>query len=198
MTRFFRAAISQQHPARPVTASNLPAKPDQGDISWIADDFQPQVYSVQDALANLREVNHPDILNRPDAFVQMRLDLNMKTEKAVRLFGLLDLLWGALDECLMPPIASLGRVLDSRMGGALSRHFADTYVIDVSFQTKFLTDMSKVVVFPHPYPHTEKRLILAFAKDIKQQTAAAEAGAEIVGGPELVKKVRHSGSFSLQ
>ena len=49
--------------------------------------------------------------------------------------------------------------------------------------------MSKVVVFPHPYPHTEKRLILAFAKDVNHQTQAAEAGAEIVGGPELVKKV---------
>jgi len=32
-------------------------------------------------------------------------------------------------------------------------------------------------------------LILAFAKDIKQQTEASDAGAEIVGGPELVKKI---------
>lgn len=49
--------------------------------------------------------------------------------------------------------------------------------------------MSKTIVFPHPYPHSERRLILAFAKDVKQQTAASDAGAEIVGGPELVKKV---------
>jgi len=131
------ASISQQHPARSLTTMDLPAKPDREDISWIAGDYLPPVSTVEAALTYLLGVNHPDILNRPDAFVQVRLDLNMTTEKA----------------------------------------------------SKFLTDMSKVVVFPHPYPHTEKRLILAFAKDVNHQTQAAEAGAEIVGGPELVKKI---------
>lgn len=63
------------------------------------------------------------------------------------------------------------------------------------FQNKYVPEGAQVISLPHEFDHGEKRTILAFAKDIKQQAAALEAGADTAGGPDLVKKVTHSLAF---
>ncbi|KRZ67464.1 39S ribosomal protein L1, mitochondrial [Trichinella papuae] len=56
-------------------------------------------------------------------------------------------------------------------------------------KTKFVEQSKQFIAMPHPFEHGQKRTILAFAKDPHIQVIANEAGAEITGGPELVKKI---------
>ncbi|KAL1226808.1 hypothetical protein TSPI_05752 [Trichinella spiralis] len=56
-------------------------------------------------------------------------------------------------------------------------------------KTKFVEQSKQFIAMPHPFYHGQKRTILAFAKDPHIQVIANEAGAEITGGPELVKKI---------
>ncbi|KRZ67463.1 39S ribosomal protein L1, mitochondrial [Trichinella papuae] len=61
-------------------------------------------------------------------------------------------------------------------------------------KTKFVEQSKQFIAMPHPFEHGQKRTILAFAKDPHIQVIANEAGAEITGGPELVKKVSNRNS----
>ncbi|KRX89093.1 39S ribosomal protein L1, mitochondrial [Trichinella pseudospiralis] len=56
-------------------------------------------------------------------------------------------------------------------------------------KTKFVEQSKQFIAMPHPFQHGQKRTILAFAKDPHIQVIANEAGAEITGGPDIVKKI---------
>lgn len=59
----------------------------------------------------------------------------------------------------------------------------------ISFKTKMVADSEELVPIPYPFKHNEKRSILAFANEEHNRNLAVEAGAEIVLGPDMIKKV---------
>nr|CDJ90384.1 Ribosomal protein L1 domain containing protein [Haemonchus contortus] len=56
-------------------------------------------------------------------------------------------------------------------------------------QTKMVTNSDEIVPVPYPFPHSEKRTILAFVNDPKLQEIAVESGAEIALGQDVIKKI---------
>uniref|UniRef100_A0A1I7W698 RL10P_insert domain-containing protein n=1 Tax=Heterorhabditis bacteriophora TaxID=37862 RepID=A0A1I7W698_HETBA len=52
-----------------------------------------------------------------------------------------------------------------------------------------VTNSDEIVPVPFPFPHKEKRTILAFVNDVKLQEIAVECGAEIALGKDAIKKV---------
>ncbi|VDP01071.1 unnamed protein product [Soboliphyme baturini] len=61
--------------------------------------------------------------------------------------------------------------------------------MELEKKNHYLESTSKLILMPHTFHHDQKRTILAFVKNPDLQISALEAGAEIAGGPELVKKV---------
>ncbi|KFD72960.1 hypothetical protein M514_00094 [Trichuris suis] len=59
----------------------------------------------------------------------------------------------------------------------------------VHLQNKYVPETTGLIAMPYPFAHGNKRTILAFAKDPNLQILASDAGAEITGGVELVKKI---------
>lgn len=63
--------------------------------------------------------------------------------------------------------------------------------------TRFVDNFQRMALISHKFDHGEQRTILAFAKGQEHLKAASEAGAALVGGPELVKEIQ-SGEINLQ
>ncbi|CDW53429.1 Ribosomal L1 domain containing protein [Trichuris trichiura] len=61
--------------------------------------------------------------------------------------------------------------------------------LDLNMQLERKVLYASLIAMPYPFAHGQKRTILAFAKDPNAQILASEAGAEITGGVELVKKI---------
>lgn len=57
--------------------------------------------------------------------------------------------------------------------------------------TRFVDNFQRMALIPHKFAHGEERSILAFAKGQENLKAASDAGATLVGGPELVKDVQN-------
>ena len=53
-----------------------------------------------------------------------------------------------------------------------------------------VSNSDQIVPVPFPFPHSEKRSILAFVNDPKLQDLAVESGAEMALGQDVIKKVR--------
>lgn len=62
---------------------------------------------------------------------------------------------------------------------------------------RFVDNFQRMAMIPHKFDHGEERKILVFAKGQENLTEALEAGATLVGGPELVKDIQ-SGELNLQ
>uniref|UniRef100_A0A5S6QX21 Ribosomal protein L1 n=1 Tax=Trichuris muris TaxID=70415 RepID=A0A5S6QX21_TRIMR len=56
-------------------------------------------------------------------------------------------------------------------------------------KNKYVPETTALLAMPYPFAHGNKRTILAFAKDPNVQLLASDAGAEIAGGVDLVKKI---------
>jgi hypothetical protein len=53
-------------------------------FAYLATDYAPVTYSIEQALDMQREYAHPTVYNLPKARVRLRLELNMTLEKKVR------------------------------------------------------------------------------------------------------------------
>ncbi|XP_076259787.1 mitochondrial ribosomal protein L1 [Rhynchophorus ferrugineus] len=63
-------------------------------------------------------------------------------------------------------------------------------------KNRFIENFTRIAAVPHKFDHGEDRNILVFAKSEESQNEAREAGAQYVGGPELVKQIQ-TGQLSL-
>ncbi|CAJ0936154.1 unnamed protein product, partial [Mesorhabditis belari] len=76
---------SEQFPGR-LNLEEEAALPDSPTTNvYIRSTFKTQYYSVPEALAMHRELQHPSIYNRPDAPLKLRIELNMTTEKQTKM-----------------------------------------------------------------------------------------------------------------
>uniref|UniRef100_A0A914I7X2 Ribosomal protein n=1 Tax=Globodera rostochiensis TaxID=31243 RepID=A0A914I7X2_GLORO len=96
-----------------------------------------QFLPLATALAYIRRTHSPSIYGKSDPLLQLRIELNMSTEKA----------------------------------------------------TKFVPDSRQLIVLPHPFKHSEKRTILAFAGTKELQSEVMTQGADVALGPEMIKKI---------
>lgn len=60
-----------------------------------------------------------------------------------------------------------------------------------------MENFTRVVAIPHKFEHGEERTILAFSKLVDTYEDIRNAGAQLVGGVELIKDIQ-KGSLSLQ
>ncbi|CAG9857914.1 unnamed protein product [Phyllotreta striolata] len=63
-------------------------------------------------------------------------------------------------------------------------------------KTRLLDNFSSIVHIPHKFEHKEERSIVAFSKSPENQAIAAEAGAQLSGGLDLIKQIQ-TGEISL-
>lgn len=56
--------------------------------------------------------------------------------------------------------------------------------------TRFVENFQRMAMIQHKFDHGEERKIIAFAKGQELLQAASQAGATLVGGPELVKDLQ--------
>lgn len=63
--------------------------------------------------------------------------------------------------------------------------------------SRFVDNFQRMALISHKFNHGEDRSILAFAKGQENLKAASDAGAALVGGPELVKDIQ-TGEINLQ
>ncbi|GJQ88194.1 mRpL1 [Trypoxylus dichotomus] len=63
-------------------------------------------------------------------------------------------------------------------------------------KNKFLDNFSSIAAVPHKFEHGEERSIVAFTKDPETFDGIRQAGAQLVGGPDLVKQFQ-SGNLSV-
>ncbi|XP_008559084.1 50S ribosomal protein L1 [Microplitis demolitor] len=72
--------------------------------------------------------------------------------------------------------------------------------IEINMQTerptKLVEKFSRNVHMPHIFDHGEKRRVIAFAKTAELQQVAKKAGAEIVGGKEIITQIQ-TGDISI-
>ncbi|CAH1118839.1 unnamed protein product [Phaedon cochleariae] len=64
-------------------------------------------------------------------------------------------------------------------------------------QTRFVDNFTRIVGIPHKFDQNEERAILAFTKNPELQQEAANAGALLAGGVELIKQIQN-GQINLQ
>ncbi|KAF2905057.1 hypothetical protein ILUMI_01120 [Ignelater luminosus] len=107
--------------------------------------YKWRVYPFAEAVECHRETHHPDMYNRPNANLQVTIELNMEAEK----------------------------------------------------KTRFVDNFTRIASMPHKFDHGEDRSIVAFAKSEEMQKEAKAAGADLVGGVELIKDIQN-GRVSLQ
>lgn len=60
-----------------------------------------------------------------------------------------------------------------------------------------MDNFTRIVGIPHKFSHGEDRTIIAFAKSPEIQREAADAGAHLSGGVDLIKQIQN-GEISLQ
>ncbi|CAJ0567560.1 unnamed protein product, partial [Mesorhabditis spiculigera] len=78
---------SQQYPGR-LVADEEEALPDKPATNvYIMSSVKTQFFSVRDALAMHRELQCPEIYNRPNAPIKLRIELNMSTEKSTKMIS---------------------------------------------------------------------------------------------------------------
>ncbi|KAL3097937.1 hypothetical protein niasHS_000672 [Heterodera schachtii] len=111
---------------------------------YTAQQMHTQFLPLATALSYIRQYHSPSVYGKSDELLQLRIELNMTTEKA----------------------------------------------------TKFVSDSRQLVVLPHPFQHSEKRTILAFAGTKEAQQEVMLNGADIAIGPEMVKKIL-KGQFNM-
>lgn len=63
--------------------------------------------------------------------------------------------------------------------------------------TRFVDNFQRMAMISHRFDHGEERKIIVFAKGQEILSEASEAGATLVGGPELIKDIQ-SGELNLQ
>lgn len=54
-----------------------------------------------------------------------------------------------------------------------------------------MDNFKRIALIPYPFDHGEERTIIAFAKSAEVQEQAANAGAQLVGGVDLIKQVQN-------
>lgn len=63
-------------------------------------------------------------------------------------------------------------------------------------KNKFIDNFTSIVGIPHTFDIGEERSILVFAKDTEMLEEARQAGAQLVGGPDLIKEFQN-GNLSI-
>lgn len=64
-------------------------------------------------------------------------------------------------------------------------------------KTRFMENFTRMAAMPHKFYHGEERTILAFTKTPEMQEEVRMAGAQLVGGLELIKEIQN-GTILLQ
>lgn len=108
------------------------------DNVYIIEQYKERKLSLVEALELMRETHSPDIYDEPDALVEAKLELSLRTKK----------------------------------------------------KTKFLQNLSGVIAYPHLFPFSVKRKVIAICKTDEQQSEAREAGAELVGSSDIVRMLK--------
>lgn len=57
-------------------------------------------------------------------------------------------------------------------------------------KTRFLDNFYRIAPIPHKFDHGEERNLLVFAKNLESQKEALDAGAQVVGGAEIIKQLQ--------
>jgi len=73
---------SKIYPPRVLSESHLLDEPE--DDVFPFDQFKARIYSFAETIEMHRELMHPQMLNKANAFVRLKLDLNMNTEKKTK------------------------------------------------------------------------------------------------------------------
>jgi len=55
---------------------------------------------------------------------------------------------------------------------------------------EYVESFKDMFVLPHQFEFGKKRMVMAFSRSPEAQMAAREAGADFVGGTEVIRKVR--------
>ena len=64
--------------------------------------------------------------------------------------------------------------------------------LDMSLEKKnrYMDNFNRIVLLPHDFGYQERKTVVAFCKSEENQQEALDAGADLVGGLELIKKVQ--------
>ncbi|XP_018351871.1 PREDICTED: 39S ribosomal protein L1, mitochondrial [Trachymyrmex septentrionalis] len=64
-------------------------------------------------------------------------------------------------------------------------------------KTKFVDSFTRIVCLPHVFDHGQTRKLLVFCKSLEMEEIARNAGADYVGGKQLIKQIQN-GQFSMK
>lgn len=57
-------------------------------------------------------------------------------------------------------------------------------------QNRYVDSFTRLSLLPNPFPREEERTIMAFCKGAEMVKEVQDAGATIVGGTDLIKKIQ--------
>ena len=57
-------------------------------------------------------------------------------------------------------------------------------------KTKFVDPFTRIVCLPHVFDHGQTRKLLVFCKSLEMEEIATNAGADYVGGKQLIKQIQ--------
>lgn len=136
--------------------------------------FKWKVFPFTEAVLAHRETHHPDMYNKPNADVQVVIELNMQAEKKVCNYHCsFKCCFWIFQSCI------------------------SQYSFNLCLQTRFVDNFTRIAPMPYKFDHGEERSILVFTKDEGVKKEIEEAGARLVGGAELIKGIQN-GNISLQ